>query len=175
MMGRLTWGLLGLALAIYLVMALWSMPYIVAEAGGLMPFDMRPTGYDTEQAVAFLGAISDAGRAFYLDTQHVLDLFYPGLMGAALFLAIVQLFAHKGAVMRYGLAVTALIGAGFDYLENARVAAMLRAVVADVEAAEIAAASQATMLKSGFDTVAMVAALVGVVLYWLRKRREKRA
>lgn len=174
-MGRLFWILLALALAVYLVMVLWSLPFVAAQAGGLVPFDMRPTGYSAEEARAFLGALSDEGRVFYLGTQHLLDWFYPGLMGVVLAMAIVMLFARAPVWLRYGLAATAIIGAGFDYLENARVAGMLRAAVVDVSDADIAAASQATVLKSGFTTVAMVAVLVGLGMLWLRKRKEKQA
>ena len=174
-MGKLLWLILGAALTIYLVMVVWSLPFIAAQAGGLVPFDMRPTGYSGDEARAFLGALSAEGKTFYLGTQHMLDRFYPGLMGVALAMAIVMLFARVPVWLRYGLAATAIIGAGFDYLENARVAGMLRAAIADVSDADIAAASQATLLKSGFDTVAMVAALVGLVMLWLRKRKEKPA
>lgn len=172
-MDKVFWIILGAALGVYLVMVVWSLPYIAQQAGGLMPFDMRPTGYSADEARGFLTVLSDEGRAFYLETQHILDRFYPGLMGLALFWAILRLFGNAPVWVRYGLALTALIGAGFDYLENARVAGMLRAVVSDLSDVDIAAASQATILKSGFDTVAMVAALVGLVLLWRRRRAEK--
>ena len=64
---------------VYLVMALWAIPKIIADAGGLLAFDMRPLGYSFDEASAFLTALSSEGRAFYLNVQQMLDSAYPAL------------------------------------------------------------------------------------------------
>jgi len=42
---RLTfWMIFAVMMGVYLVMVLWSLPLIMADAGGLPAFDLRPTG-----------------------------------------------------------------------------------------------------------------------------------
>ena len=65
-------------------MVLWSLPLISEMAGGGIPFDMRPGGYSFDDALVFLREITDAGRHFYLSTQHLLDMFYPTLLAITL-------------------------------------------------------------------------------------------
>lgn len=71
------WPVLAATLAVYLVMILWSLPLIQAEAGGLRPFDLRPLEYMQDEARAFPGALSETGRVFYPGTPHKLDTFFP--------------------------------------------------------------------------------------------------
>jgi hypothetical protein len=93
----LFWTLLAVTLGVYLVIVLWSLPRIAAEAGGIVPFDMRPAGYSLDDAKGFLTALSDSGRAFYLGTQHLLDLAYPALLGVTLAVGFVILFRGRCA------------------------------------------------------------------------------
>ena len=71
---RAVMALFAATIGLYLVMLLWSLPKIAAEAGGLTPFDMRPGGYSLAEARAFLAALSPEGTAFYLGVQHRLDM-----------------------------------------------------------------------------------------------------
>jgi hypothetical protein len=58
---RIFWLVVAATLGVYLVMVLWSIPRISAEAGGLPVFDLRPGGYTFEEARAFLAALSPEG------------------------------------------------------------------------------------------------------------------
>jgi len=163
------WLMFALMLGVYLVMALWSIPKIVADAGGLLAFDLRPTGYSFDEASAFLAALSDEGRAFYLNVQQMLDSAYPALFAVVMVMAFSYLFAGWP---RWVAMALALAGAGFDYMENAAVAVMLRAGDG-LNAAMVATASQWTVLKSGAVTLAFLALIVGLVMSFMRRRKAQ--
>lgn len=166
---RLFWLSLALALALYAVMVLWSLPRIQAAAGGALPFDLRPTGYGFDDAAAFLGQISPEGRGFYLHVQHWLDTFYPPLLAITLASGIRWMAPQGWGRWTIALMLLPVPGLLFDWLENARVATLLRA--SDVSAAMVAAASEATLLKSAFTTVAILAFCVVLALrLWKRWR-----
>jgi hypothetical protein len=154
------------ALAVYLVMACWSLPAIADAAGGQQPFDLRPFGYSSEAARAFLTSLNDEGRAFYLQVQHRLDIAFPPLLALSVSLAAVR-FLPRGAT-RSGLAAAALGAMLADYAENLQVARMLRAVPEAVTDGMIRAASLTTTAKSLLVTVA----LTGVVLAIIARLRR---
>lgn len=165
------WLLSAVMLAIYFTMVLWSLPIIAADTGGLMAFDLRAAGYSYAEAQEFLAALSDYGRAFYLNVQHRLDSAYPALMAVVLVFAFIGLFR---GVLRWLAIGLALAGAGFDYMENAAVAVMLRAsAVAGDGLTEmmVATASRWTVLKSGMVTLALLALIAGAVMAYVRRRR----
>ncbi len=56
-----------------------TLAHLRALAGGGAPFDVRPFGYSFQEARTFLNAIGDAGRAYYLNPELILDSFYPPL------------------------------------------------------------------------------------------------
>ncbi len=160
---RAFWLLFAAMMTIYLIMVLWTLPEIAASAGGLKAFDVRPAGYSETQARAFLTALSDDGRALYLGGQHWLDTAYPALVAVTLIYALFWAFPRAGNLAR---AVFFLVPSGaavFDYLENARVGAMLAMAPQDVTADMISAASSATVAKSGLATAAFVMLLLGLV------------
>jgi hypothetical protein len=162
------WALFAVTAVIYLVMILWSLPKISAAAGGVMPFDMRPLGYSFEEAQTFLGALTPEGSAFYLNVQHRLDTAYPALLTATLFFAIRALAPGAGALQTL-LALVALPGAVFDYLENISVTAMLNAGRSGLTPELVARASLWTLLKSVFTTIAMLLLLAfAVMALWRR-------
>ncbi|MEE9387413.1 MAG: hypothetical protein V3U96_02280 [Paracoccaceae bacterium] len=164
------WALFSITLAVYVAMLFWSLPAISDAAGGLVPFDLRPGGYDDAQAQAFLNALSADGRSFYLTVQHRLDTAFPALMGATLCFATLWLYGAARRLIRICLAVIPIIGGAFDWLENSYVAAMLSSPVDLISHDLIAAASQATVLKSAFNTAAMLVVLVGLARLWLTRR-----
>ena len=53
---RAFWVVFAAMVLVYCAMVLWSLPIIMKDANGLMPFDLRPGGYTTEDARAFLAA-----------------------------------------------------------------------------------------------------------------------
>ena len=71
------------ATAVYLAMVLGTLPALEAQAG-MMPFDLRPTGYSTDTALALLRALGAEGRFYYLTRQLPLDTLYPALMALTL-------------------------------------------------------------------------------------------
>ena len=167
-MKKLFWVIFTTTLGLYLVMVLWSLPYIAGQAGGLTPFDMRPSGYSTDEARQFLSALSDPGRAFYLETQHLLDAIYPGALGITMILAALLLYR---ALMRYLLICLSFVACSADYVENFAVADMLRAPLADVTAEMVSFAAGASVLKAGASTVVFVLLLVGLLLAGWRRWR----
>lgn len=165
------WILVAVTLAVYAAMLFWSLPTVSEAAGGLAPFDMRPTGYSFEEAEAFLTAISPEGTTFYLKVQHTLDLAYPALLAATLFFAIAGLAPAGLGAWRWLLALVALPGAVCDYLENAAVSAMLTAGPDGLTPALVETADRWTGLKSAFTALAM---LVMVALLIVRVARRMR-
>ena len=163
---RAFWVVFAATVLVYCAMVLWSLPIIMGDAKGLMPFDLRPRGYTTDEARAFLSALSEDGRAHYLGVQHKLDTLYPGLMALTLTLAYLLLFPTKWAA---GFSVLAGLGAVFDWSENSAVADLLRLGVEGIDEEVVSVAALFTMLKSGFVTVALTILLVGVAgMMWRR-------
>ncbi len=160
MLRRAYWFVFALTLAVYATMLGWTLPAITDAAGGLAPFDMRLTGYTPDDAHAFLGAISVQGREVYLGPQHALDRFYPALLAVVLAGAVWSLIPSRP--LRLLLVVAAFAGATADYVENARVAAMLT-TSGTVPDELILAASRATVAKSALTTLAMVAVILGLL------------
>lgn len=152
---RVFYILLSLATAaLYLVMALWSLPEITAEADGLRPFDLRPLGYSAEAAEAFLNALSDEGRVFYAETQHALDTVFPALLLAWAGWTVWLLFTGP---VRWALIALAVLGCVADYSENAAVARLLEGF----EPGTASLAARWTLVKSGAATVVYLAVLWG--------------
>jgi hypothetical protein len=155
------WPLFAVMAAVYGAIMLWSLPHLSAMAGGLVPFDLRPTGYTPDEARALIVALGPEGRAFYRDTQLWLDAAYPALMAVVLSLALTRL--APGGLGRV-LAVIAVMGAAFDYLENATVAGMLAFDGGDFPAALAIEASRWTVAKS----IAVALSQTALVILLLR-------
>jgi hypothetical protein len=160
-------------MAVYGTMVIWPLPRITAAADGLAPFDMRPLGNTFAEAQAFLRALSPEATAFYLNVQQKLDIAYPALLAATLFFAIAALLPHRLGVWRWLIALIAIPGSVFDYLENTAVSAML--VVGDegLTPALVETANRWTVLKSGFSAIAIVTLVVLVVVKTIGKLRHQ--
>lgn len=161
----LFWLILAVTVTVYLVMVVWSLPKITAWAGGLPPFDMRPLGYSPPEARAFLAALPAEGRDFYLTVQHRLDLAYPGLMALSLVLVFRRMAPGAPGL---ALAALAIAGAGFDYAENAAVAALL---VAEPSDADLIVASRLTLAKSVCTTLALCGLMILLARAGVRRWR----
>lgn len=170
----LFWVVFAATLGVYLVMLAWTLPAITTAAGGLAPFDLRPTGYSFDEARVFLAALTPEGSTLYRGVQQRLDIAYPALLAATLVLAILLLSPAGLGRWRWLLAAAALPGMVFDYLENAAVAAMLDGGAAALTPELAAAASRWTLLKSAFSTLAFTVLLVLLAL-WLVRRFRRRA
>lgn len=166
-------ALLCLTLAVYVVIVGWSLPRIATGAGGLMPFDLRPGGYSFDAARTFLGALDRQTTDFYLDVQQRIDTVYPALLALTLATGIWALTRRAPLWLRLAAVVLCVLGAGFDWLENLRVAALLRAGPEAVTQQMVAAASRATVLKSAASALAMTALLAALVLCGWRNIRRR--
>lgn len=165
-MQRAFWLSFTAAMAIYLTMALWSVPFIVNNASGQVPFDMRPMGYSLAEAARFLGALSDEGRAFYLNVQQKLDIAYPALLGLSLVLGL-QLALRRPWGTVFG--VVALMATAADYFENYLVAGILQTPVGELDEVTVQVASFLTMSKSVGHMTCFVALLLGALSHLLRR------
>ena len=75
--GTLVAGLLAGNGVLWAVMFLGTLAHLQALAGGAAPFDISPLGYSYEEARAFLEALGEQGRAYYLRPELLLDTVYP--------------------------------------------------------------------------------------------------
>jgi hypothetical protein len=81
--GWLVIAVLALSFVLWAVLFFVTLPHLQDLAGGAQPFDLRLKGYTYADARAFLTAIGERGRAYYLNPELVLDSFYPPLYAAS--------------------------------------------------------------------------------------------
>lgn len=165
-MQRAFWLTFLAAMAIYLTMVFWSVPFIVGQAGGQAPFDMRPMGYSVTDAQNFLSALSQEGRAFYLNVQQKLDLAYPALLGLALVLGLQMALRPPWGTV-FGL--VALMATAADYFENHIVSGMLQVSPDQLDATTVQVASFLTMSKSVGHMTCFVALILGASTHLMRR------
>lgn len=169
---KVYWVFLAATVTNYLIMVLWSLPLVSKMAGGDVPFDMRPAGYSFEEAQVFLTLISDAGRVFYLDTQHYLDFFYPTLF------AITAAIALNHSLPTYwgrSLAVLGIAAGVFDHLENNAVAVMLREGPDTITEAMVSTASNWSLAKSTSTTIVLVALMAALCIKGIARLKTRKA
>ncbi len=168
---RAFWFTVFATVAVYITIVAWSAPTISGHANGLRMFDLRPTGYDFQESEAFLSALTDEGRIFYLSVQHRLDIAYPALLAITTMWAFLLLLPRKKlALLALLLPVCVMV---FDYLENLAVAVMLHSGTQNLTAEMVSRASGYSVLKSGFTTASMSLLMV-LVLLRIYRRRSKR-
>lgn len=170
---RIYWLVVSATLGVYLIMIFWSLPKVSVAAGGLPVFDMRPGGYSYEDARAFLAALSEDGKRFYLNVQHRLDTAYPALLTVTLAWSILRVTPAGWGKARHFLALAAIPGMVFDYLENTDVARMLALGPEGITPELVGTASFNSQMKAVSTTLAI--SILLVLLGWrayarLRKR-----
>ncbi|MEO1154060.1 MAG: hypothetical protein AAFR34_10225 [Pseudomonadota bacterium] len=165
------WALVAATLALYAVIAFWSLPYIASEAGGMPAFDARPAGYGFEDAQAFLAALSPAGRAHYLGTQAILDSMYPPLLFACVGVALWHLSQDMQKVTRGMVVAVAAVGMVADGFENVVVREMLAAGPNALTPGLVTEASRVTVVKSAAVTASFIALALIAVRRVARDRR----
>lgn len=169
--GRL-WA--ALAAALLAAMGFLAATVLGPEAGGRPAFDIRVTGYGADTARAYLGALSDRGRALYLREMRVLDTLFP----AALYLAWRDaVWQAQGPATPWPVRAVAL-APGLIYLladlwENAAIAEMLRAGPQALEASAVARASALTVAK--WALLAVMAVLLAALWTTRKHRKHKEA
>lgn len=161
--------------AIYLVMVLWSLPLISDAAGGLIPFDMRPSGYSFEEVKAFLSSLSKEGAYHYENTQLRLDTAYPGLLALVLAIGAMGLASGRLRWIGYVVVLGAVVGAVGDYAENHMIGRLLSAGAEAVTESDAALASQFTLVKSIATSVAMSLILVLLLVRGFFRLRNRKS
>jgi len=164
---RVFWAILTAMLASCLAMNLLTAPRIEALAGGDRLLDMRFTGYSFAEVRAFVEKIGADGVALYLGPQLWLDMIFPPLLGATLFLTYRWLFPGRVGIV---VGTVSLLYVATDILENLAIQALLRAGAAGITPEMVARANFWTITKWSFAVVGLVTLLVGVALR-LRRRR----
>ncbi len=170
----LFWLLAAATLAVYLAMVVWTLPAISAGAGGLAPFDLRPTGYTFDEAKAFLAALSPEAGALYRDVQHRLDLVFPGLLATTVYFAIAALLPKRLGRWRFLLPLPVALAAAFDWAENAAVSRMLVAGADGITPGMVAEASRWSVLKAAASTIAYTALLALLLRAGFRRLSRRR-
>lgn len=175
---RIFWPIFILTMGIYITMLVWSLPLITNAANGLVPFDMRPTGYSFDEAKAFLTALTEDANSFYRHTQIAkLDMAYPALLSITLFLAIGLLTQNWLKFWGWIVALIAIPGTVFDYMENVNLQLMLFLGPENINAEIVAKASERSVAKAMFTTAAMSVLLIALIVWiilWVRRKRAQK-
>ena len=161
------------AATIYLLMITVTLAHI-QTVSGQVPFDMRPSGYAPDEAVALLQSLGADGRTYYLVRQIPLDTLYPAMLALTLSATILWLGRRLSnrRLIRIGVAVS-ISCAVFDYAENVGIAAMILSWP-EVSAPLVHTVSTASVLKSVATTLAvMLVVLVG--FKWMLQSNKKRS
>ena len=162
------WVLFAATTAIYAVMVMWSLPKISTMAGGLAPFDMRPMGYSLDEATAFLTALTDEGRTFYLSTQHWLDTFYPPLLALTLAIGLRIMSPVQSPAIKLLLVVIPILAMLADLFENTWVSFLLNSP-GYIDAGAVEYANVGTLIKSILTTLTMSLLLLFTSAWGWRK------
>jgi hypothetical protein len=167
--------------ALLAFMMFWTLAYLRRVSGGLTPFDLRPFGYSFDEARAFLFAISDIGRNYYLDVQLQVDTVAPAVY--ALSRCLLLLWVTQAGrtsqrplpfAARVALLALPIITVAFDYAENRGIEAMLTAGPR-LTPEMVASASFWTQAKwlAAIVTELTCAALLALALVRWRRRRAQ--
>jgi hypothetical protein len=147
----------------------------IQALSNLVPFDMRPFGYDALGAAQFLDALGAEGRNYYLSRQIPIDMVYPALFAmtlVSLFRGLRQRVVGRN-LCNAGIAFS--VGAALcDYAENLGIAAMIK-TWPTLSPALVHASSGATVAKSGLTVAAVSSVLLlgcVVLLRYLPKLRR---
>ncbi len=173
--GRCVLALFLLANLVYLAMLFYSIPQVMSHAKGMPLFDLSPSGYSHEQALALLNALGEEGRKAYLFPQLLLDVFYPALFALSYssLLQWIRQRANLKPVVWGWLGVLPFAVCLFDYGENFMVWRMLISYP-DLSASWVAVASAFTVVKSVLTSLYFLGLLVALML-WIRHRIVSKA
>jgi len=173
------WGLLVAALLsasglLWAVMFFGPLAHLTRLAGGMTPFDIRPSGYSYAEAQAFLEAIGEQGRKYYSSPELILDAFYPPLYAVSRALALWWLTmpgrireAPLPPKTRWTLIAVPVLMASLDVIENGCIAVMLW-TWPNLSRGLVEASSFATQVKiiAGVLTETLMA---GLAVVWLKR------
>ncbi|MCB1428775.1 MAG: hypothetical protein KDJ66_06570 [Nitratireductor sp.] len=124
-MQRFFWPVVLLAAGTYGLLISWGAMTLHQAAGGLPSFDIRFSAYTADQARAYIEALGETGRAFYLGPVRILDTIFPLSFTLALVLGYFRWIGRERSGIRAALVLVALVYLVCDMWENSGVAAML--------------------------------------------------
>ncbi len=161
---------------IYALMALVTVPNLLAHSNGWKILDMMSKGYDFEYVKDLFEKLGVEGRNAYLYQQIPLDLIFPLLYGPGSFLLMVYLFKKidvKNAKVYY-LCLVPVVGAVFDYFENFGTIRLLNNYP-DISSSFVQMNSFFTILKSGFITLFFIILIITFLVFLFKKVKALRA
>lgn len=171
--GKMVIALLVVTNLVYFFMLGYSIPKLMEYSSGLPIFDMSPTGYRYEDALALLTALGNEGRAFY-HTQLAIDLLYPALFVAcyfALFQWLMKWGNTKSHVWQW-VSLLPIFAAASDYAENMAIWLML-SDFPGLSSLLVTVASALTITKSAVTTMYWLALLVLIAIVSVQKYKKR--
>lgn len=177
--GHLVLAALAVNLVLFALMVFGTLAHLAEMAEGAEPFDLRPLGYGLGDARNLLQLLGEEGRAYYATAQLALDSIFPATYALSRVLVLWWLTTPSRIAMPRGWRVAMLVlplsATGFDYFENARIAAMLVRGAA-VDPALVASASFATQAKFVLAVLTdALAAVLALRMLWRRRRARQTA
>ncbi len=161
-----------LASTVYLVMVLGTLSYL-QTISGMVPFDLRPSGYSPEMASELINALGANGRTAYLKFQLPLDLLYPPLFALTLAGLSRWIGNMTNANKMVAIAVAASwASAGLDYIENAGITAMLLSWP-ELPHALVHFTSLATVTKSLATSLAVTLLVILIIRRFVRRSQAR--
>ncbi|MCB1450689.1 MAG: hypothetical protein KDJ67_11330 [Nitratireductor sp.] len=124
-MKRGFWLAVAIAMASYALLIFWVAPVLYHRSGGLPVFDIRISAYSAEDAMAYVEALGETGRQFYLTRVRPLDTLFPIAFCLALVLGYGRWLPGKNSGVRAALILVAVVYLVCDLWENANIATML--------------------------------------------------
>ena len=164
------------AMAVYLLMLLYTIPKVESFAPGRTLFDLSPSGYSYQYAKSLLESLGEQGRSVYLYQQLPADFLYPGLFAVSCSLLLTWLFAKsfKANSKMFYIAIVPALGGLFDYLENVSIVLMIKSFPG-LSQGLVAIASIFTVLKSVFTIVFFFLLFVGCAAFLVSRLRRNHA
>lgn len=153
-------AIIGLTAINFAMMIFYAAPKLMQAAEGMPLFDTRIMGYSLETATHYLRTITPEGRLFYLETQLMLDTFFPALLAISLMLTLYRLAPKLPVLFLFPIS-----GALFDYYENAAIGQMLLTNAPDQGLVEMAS------LLTGLKFASIAVSLLAILWLW-RKRKN---
>ncbi|RMG32798.1 MAG: hypothetical protein D6732_12950 [Methanobacteriota archaeon] len=163
--GRLVFLLFLLTTIVYLVIVLYTIPAVTAQAPDLKLFDMSPGGYSAEYASQLLKAIGPTGRKVYLNLQLPIDFIYPGLFAVTYTLMLIWLFGKRFNIKSklFFLTLIPAFAGLFDYFENIGIILMLRSFP-KLSVTLVQVTSWFSITKSILTIATYILLLIGLVM-----------
>ncbi|MCF6305225.1 MAG: hypothetical protein L3J33_07635 [Rhodobacteraceae bacterium] len=164
-LSRLFWLLCILTIAHFAYIQVFILPTVLADSGGYVMLDTAITGYTAVEAKAFFQAIQASGNTSFAAFHAFDDRVFPMLYGLTLALALWIITDGWSKAIRIILVLVALTASVADYLENAKIIAMLEMDAAKIPKSLADAASTTTITK-----YTLIGISVGIIIVILTQR-----